>query len=99
MCNHDRGSFTLVTDALLEHRDGFNLIEVVERLELRTLAEEDPALYEPWQPGAQLIRCMAGSGNGEDIVEFFEGPLFCFCESGRWSVIEEEETYLETHQA
>lgn len=75
--------YTLVTDALLEYRNGFNLIEVVERLELRILTEEDPTLYEPWQPGAQLIRCMAGSGNSKDIVKFFEGPLFRFCESVR----------------
>jgi hypothetical protein len=68
----------LVAGTLLEYSDGFDLVEVVQRSELRTLAEEDPTLNEPWQPGAKLITTMAGGRDGKDIIQFLQSALFRF---------------------
>ena len=72
-----------MTDTLFKYSDGFDLFKVVQGRELRTLTEEDPTLDEPWQPSAKLVRYMAGGGDGEDVVKFFESALLCFYASGR----------------
>lgn len=53
--------------ALLEHRDALHLLKVVQRLERRRLAEEDPALDEVREEGFGLVAHVAVEGR--ELVE------------------------------
>jgi len=56
-------------------RDGLNLFEVVERLELSLSVPEDPPSDEVREAFLELVSCMLRRGDGEDVVKLFKCTL------------------------
>lgn len=44
---------------LLKYRDTLYLLEIIQRLQRRRFAEQDPPLDEVWQEGVGLVRYVA----------------------------------------
>jgi hypothetical protein len=55
-----------------------DVVKCVEWFETNVLAEENVALDPPRQNLEQLVAHVSASRNGEDVVQLFEGALFCF---------------------
>jgi hypothetical protein len=64
-----------LVDAILV---GMVAIESVQRLEDSILSLEDPAVDPIWESLGELVAHVGACGDGEDVVEFFEGTLFSF---------------------
>lgn len=51
-------------------------VKLIQRRTRSVLVEKHPALEPPRQRGADLVTGKGAHGDGEDVVEFFEGALF-----------------------
>lgn len=64
---------------LLKYRNTFYFLKVVERLQLRVLAEEHPAVDPVREEFRELVVDVFRCWYSEDIVKFLESALLGFC--------------------
>ena len=69
---HIESRKNLMARSLLEHGYGFDLIEIIKRLQDRVLAEKYPSLDEIRHKDFCLIADVLRGWNGKDIVKFLQ---------------------------